>query len=510
MRRLNGLLMCWACFAALLFPHFVSAQTDDTGSNSGASPTPGGAAIANYADLIRLIESTVNVDGWQSAGGNSTMMEFRNGVKINADGLIERFEASKIISTEVHSPTIGQTPALVSLESLGDWQKPTSLRWVSLSELDRQLTERKQDRASAAMEMLGGLYRIDYVAYDSVSKGWFLGGPSGSLVLTKSGDILNSETNLPPVLLEDLLTLAPHILGDKGEFGCSIDPDPKRLVESNRLVSTSAAMKSLARNPDRWVEGWRKSLGHQNAKVVGIPQDSPTGYALLIADAHMKRLAFDLEFRPLGLKSYWQEVETFGQSRSEMGLVRWWFSLSDHEIPMDPERSIYHLASSNVQVESEAQMLNDQGKQVVSPTSDPAADAYARSFTRNFAKLQREHPCFGRLRHIFDLSVALEIVKLEMEQGQGMPLNFLSNEVVQPHMTTAPKAIDSIASTHAMPNGTITAVISGGVSIHLKQLRSRVKMDRQSLRSVSFEESHNIVDTTLSNSGNGLEAPFWR
>jgi hypothetical protein len=224
----------------------------------------------------------------------------------------------------------------------------------------------------------------------------------------------------------------------------------------------------------------------------------------------MKRLAFDLEFRPLGLKSYWQEVETFGQSRNEMGLVRWWFSLSNHKIPMDPERSIYHLVSSNVQVESEAQMLNEQGKQVVSPTSDPAADAYARSFTRNFAKLQREHPCFGRLRHIFDLSVALEIIKLEMEQGKGLPLPFLSNDSIQPHMTNSPVAIDSIASTHELPNGSISAVISGGVSIHLKMLSSRIKMDRKSLLSVSFEPSHSDSDSKLGQSGNSSEVPFWR
>lgn len=506
MRRLDGFLLPCVCVVALLVSQVVSAQTNDT----VASPTPGGAAIANYADLIRLIESTVNVDGWQSAGGNSTMMEFRNGVRINAEGLIERFDTSKVVATDIKPTAIGQVPTLVSLESLGEWQKPTSLRWVSLSELDRQLTERKQGRASAAMEMLGGLYRIDYVAYDPVSKGWFLGGPSGSLVLTKSGHILNSETKLPPVLLEDLLTIAPHILGSKGEFGCTIDPDPKRLMDSNRLVRTSASMKALARNPDRWVEGWRKSLGLQNAKVIGIPKDSPTGYALLIADAHMKRLAFDLEFRPLGLKSYWQEVETFGQSRNEMGLVRWWFSLSDYEIPMDPERSIYHLASSNVQVESEAQMLNEQGKQVVSPISDPAADAFARNFTRNFAKLQREHPCLGRLRHIFDLSVALEIIRLEMTQGKGLPLTFFASDSVQPHMTTTPMAIDSIASTHELPNGSISAVISGGVSIHLGELGSRIKKDLKSLRSVSFEQSHSDSDSNFSQIGNSSEVPFWR
>lgn len=510
MRRFKGFSFVGGWLALFLVAHSLFAQDTDSRPSQGPAPKAGGAAIANYVDLIRLIEATVNVDGWQAAGGNSSMMEFRNGVRINADGLIERFDESKIVSLEIKPATNGKDPSLISLESLGEWQEPSSLRWISLSELDRQLTERKYARATSAMEMLGGLYRIDYVAFDPDSKGWFLGGPSGSLVLTQSGDILNSETGLPPVLLEDLLTIAPHILGGKGEFGCSIDPDPERLVESSRLVSTSASIKALARNPDRWVEGWRKSLGKQNAKVVGIPQDSPTGYALLIADAQMKRLAFDLEFRPIELKSYWQEVETFGQARDDMGLVRWWFSLTDSKIPMDPDRRIYHFASSNVRVESEAQMLNEQGKKVVSNVPDTAAEAYARSFTRNFVRLQKEHPCLGRLRHIFDLSVALEIVRLEMEKGNGKPLAFLSNDEIQPRMATSPKAIDSIASTHTMPNGTISAVISGGVSIQLGQLPSRVKIDKQSIRSVSFEPSEGKSEAKMPPSATCTEIPFWR
>jgi len=155
-------------------------------------------------------------------------------------------------------------------------------------------------------------------------------------------------------------------------------------------------------------------------------------------------------------------------------------------------------------------MLNEQGKKVVSNVPDTAAEAYARSFTRNFARLQKEHPCLGRLRHIFDLSVALEIVRLEMEKGNGKPLAFLSNDEIQPRMATSPKAIDSIASTHTMPNGTISAVISGGVSIQLGQLPSRVKIDKQSIRSVSFEPSDGKSEATVPPSTTCTEIPFWR
>ncbi|MEK0426993.1 MAG: hypothetical protein RJB11_3084, partial [Planctomycetota bacterium] len=50
----------------------------------------GGGAIANFSELMRLIETTISPDGWQSAGGTATMSPFRQGVRITTDGLIER------------------------------------------------------------------------------------------------------------------------------------------------------------------------------------------------------------------------------------------------------------------------------------------------------------------------------------------------------------------------------------------------------------------------------------
>ena len=54
----------------------------------------GGGSMANYFDLIQLIENTVD-GGWQSAGGTSSMMPFTNGVRIDAHGVIERFDPNK-------------------------------------------------------------------------------------------------------------------------------------------------------------------------------------------------------------------------------------------------------------------------------------------------------------------------------------------------------------------------------------------------------------------------------
>ena len=59
-------------------------------------------------------------------------------------------------------------PIAVGLDELGDWQKPTELRWISLRSLDDQLHSQVElgARSPIAAELLGGLCRIDYLAWD--------------------------------------------------------------------------------------------------------------------------------------------------------------------------------------------------------------------------------------------------------------------------------------------------------------------------------------------------------
>ena len=53
---------------------------------------------------------------------------------------------------------------------------------------------------------------------------------------------------LPPVLLEDLLCIVPHVFAGRGEFGCSIDPNRERLVRAYQFANTSNSQRALQRN----------------------------------------------------------------------------------------------------------------------------------------------------------------------------------------------------------------------------------------------------------------------
>lgn len=458
----------------------------------------GGASIADYTALIALIENVIDAE-WAVNGGTASAIPYRQGVRIDPRGLIERLDPSKTMLTSIKLPRDqdkARNPANIPLDDLGEWQQATSLRWISLHQLDEQVAERSRDtnrlRANISMELLGGLYRIDYLAFEKDSQEWYLGGPAGNLMASPSRDLLNPETGLPPVLLEDLLGVAPHVLGSRGEFGCSIDPDPARLTAAYEMARSSSSIRSMQRQPERWTEQWRQKLGKQHAKVIGLNQDSPTGYALLIADAHMKRLGLGLEPCPTQMKSYWKEKEisTASSNGTDSSMVRWWFSTTDHKIPMDPDRKIYHFASSNIQVLSEAQMMNALGERVASNSPDLAADAFAKKFSLNFDRLQRDYLVYGRLRHIFDLAIALEIVRHEIQNGNGKPFLAIDNPEGQPRLPVTPLELDSVAATHRMPNQSMSAIISGGVSIQTSVLSKRLVVDKSQTNRVALESSN--------------------
>ena len=80
-----------------------------TGLQERPGAGAGGGAIANYSELMSLIESTISPDVWLNAGGTATMSPFRQGVRITTDGVIERISNVK----QSGSPETTEIPELV-------------------------------------------------------------------------------------------------------------------------------------------------------------------------------------------------------------------------------------------------------------------------------------------------------------------------------------------------------------------------------------------------------------
>ncbi len=80
----------------------------------------GGASMANYQELISLIESTISPDQWQSGGGNSSMREFRQNLSLVVTAPQETHEAIANL--------------LKSLRALQNLQVTIEVRFIQLSD----------------------------------------------------------------------------------------------------------------------------------------------------------------------------------------------------------------------------------------------------------------------------------------------------------------------------------------------------------------------------------------
>ncbi|MDZ4847804.1 MAG: DUF1598 domain-containing protein [Pirellulaceae bacterium] len=489
--HLNGYSL--VCIFLVCFSQAICLGQSDSDS-PGARPKPstpidlnaarpmsqgqgGGGGMADFDSLIQIINTMVPSGDWDL--GENTIERYPNGVWIDPNGKLHRQKTSVSLRVPSAANTV-KPDKFFEVPQLGALQTSETIRWVSLVDLENTLNEKRAQNvmASPSMELLGGLTRIDYVARNPETGDWYLGGPAGDLVLDRKGNLVGRSTGLPPVLLEDLLSIAPAVLNGRGPMGVSIDPVPERLKAASDFVASPIAKKSLTQNHAKFCDRLTETLGDQQATVFGLPKDSPTGVALLVADEHMKRIGLGLENGPAKLRSYWEEADKRGAIQSS-GLIRWWFALRDDiQIGVNDSETVYSIESPTVRVMSQKQWMDHTGARREADSQDPAADAFATGFTEQFNDLQAMYPAYGRLRHIFDLSVALRLIREEVQAGRGEPLSMLMDRSIQPHASEPIQWIPSVAAWHKTSNGRVAAIVSGGVAIDVK----KASIDRQTGR----------------------------
>jgi hypothetical protein len=158
-------------------------------------------------------------------------------------------------------------------------------------------------------------------------------------------------------------------------------------------------------------------------------------------------------------------------------------------------------------------MMSVQGERVVAQFPDRAADSFAKNFTAKFESLQKAYPIYGRLRHIFDLAVAMEIVRSQRIPGTQQidlvaPYKVLGKKAYVPHMEVAPTQIDSIVATRKRSDGSISAIVSGGVSIEPKAIIGKLRVGGDLKNRVSLERSPG--EPFPIQSDGAFEIPFWK
>jgi len=449
----------------------------------------GGQSLADFTELIALIRTTIPGQ-WDT--GEDTITSYVNGVwidpagKLHREPTIAKNQSRKPVVNGEGTSATGTRPesdfiSIPMLDELG-LDREESVRWISIRQIEKLLLDREKDKSrSVCLELLGGLTRLDHVARDHETNDWYLGGPAGGMVLDKSGNLISRTTGLPPILLEDLLCVAPLVLKGKGPLGCSIDPVPESLKKVSMLIRQNSFIKQLSSQPEKATNFLSDSLGDQRATFIGLPYNSPTAMALLLADEHMKRIGLGLVDErvgaPKGVVNYWQACEKLGAVPGQ-SMVRWWFTMPNQvSIGVDESGDVFTIQSSSVRVMSQKQFLDQRGDRQDSADKDLAADTFADSFTSEFQSIQKKYPVHGRLRHIFDLAVALQLIADETPQRSERPLEMASDDSRRPVVEFPIQWVPSISAWRKTSNGRIAAVVSGGVVIDSK----KVKLDRSTI-----------------------------
>ena len=213
------------------------------------------------------------------------------------------------------------------------------------------------------------------------------------------------------------------------------------------------------------VEQMQDRIGDHNVKVFGMDPNTGTALALIDADEHMKKVGFGTVATRVPVNSYFDYLEKEAKVPSQ-SMIRWWFSYADAPIRVNKAHDLFELPEQCVAIFSEQQWVSQQGR---APTgkNDNSADAFAEGFTKRLGLMRKSHPSYARLSAVFETSLALQLAV----ESTGLPnlqawfpnLCYIGSEV--PPENPNPKTVDGLTTWHKMKNGTVVAVVSGGVKV---------------------------------------------
>ncbi|QDU57888.1 DUF1598 domain-containing protein [Aeoliella mucimassa] len=437
----------------------------NNGQANGQGPFQGGAQNADFDSLIDLVTSTVNPDSWVDNGGTADIRPFPNGVWVDSAGLLQEFKAEpKMLTASLEVPTLPET-----IEP-GDVRHAARMRCVSLPRLEAAIYQRMQQGQplDESMLVLAGLQRVEYVYIHPDLGDVILAGPAGDWTLSDQNRLVSTDTHMPVVRLDDLLTLLRREREQQHKpFGCSITP------RQENLASTQAFLDRTGKRPlppgkrarDRWLGELRETLGRQDIEVFGIDPGTHVAHVLVKADHHMKQVGIGLDEAVPGVESYLDTVARNADTQPAMNVLRWWFSTNYAGVARNAENTAIELSGPGVCVLSENELLTKRGERIHTGQSDDATQEFAHQFTAEYATLAAKYPVYGELRNVFDLAIVAALLDGEdlYQLANWQPVLFLNAELLPLPKYNPPKEVDSLLNHRLVDDTKILAAVSGGV-----------------------------------------------
>lgn len=403
----------------------VSSLPDGSGTQAirqkaESNGAGGGLTEADFDSLIELITGSLSPESWLDTGsGLGTIQPFPSGIYVDARGTLRKSKLStstRAASAELPDlvrPDSAKTKLATQFDLQTDVgraaraMKSSPMRIVSLNRLERQaqLLTATGKPLTDAMKNLAGLTEIQFVAYLPESNDVVIAGPGGSWKEDERGRSICNKTGKPTLQLDDLVVCLQNAIHADGKFGCAIVPRQQNLAATKRFLASSKLRG----------KAWRTELknvsGQQDIEVFGIQPTTHTAYVLVEADCHMKLIGMGLEPSIAQVPSYLDRVQldTNG-SPPPLDVARWWFTPDYDRVQRNESSDLFAFSGAGVKVLSETEFIDEQGKRIHSGDSVGPTKTFAEDFTGHFEKLADKYPIYQKLKNVFDLAMAANLI----------------------------------------------------------------------------------------------------
>ncbi|HVS70711.1 MAG TPA: DUF1598 domain-containing protein [Phycisphaerae bacterium] len=341
-------------------------------------------------------------------------------------------------------------------------QKNASLVYISLPRLlndARTLVEAHQP-LSPEIRYLHGLTQIQYVFAFPGEHDLVIAGPAETVRADNPLEPLGAATGRPVLQFDDLAVVFRALYsgggnGGRGKdfFGCSIDPAPGETQAANALIARYGTDRP------RLLEEMHKTLGPEQVKIFGVPEDSRVALAMVAADYRLKRLSMGLDIAP-----------GIGSALGSSGAGRFWFRPSYAPLLISRDGLSYAFRGPRLEV-SVGEIDADTGP------VPPSVERFSKQFSSKMDAVAGRIEAVADLQNITDLFLLAAIVRQDgLAARTGTDLSWLL-AADKFHVATVP--VPRTAETLITVNGDELA--RGGVAIAGRAMRRMPRGDGEAL-----------------------------
>ncbi|HBL47389.1 MAG TPA: hypothetical protein DDZ90_28795 [Planctomycetaceae bacterium] len=443
-------------------------RTQAMGERAQAMSLAGGSQLADFTELIDLIQSQTS-GGWIDDGsGEGSLRQFSAGVRVDPNGMLHHISKQEL---KGELEALGAKARKASLNK--NVAQNSQLRLISLTRLEKEVQQLIEEGRSPVetMKMLAGLTRVEYVFVYPEDQEIVVAGPAEAWIYNEQGLAVGVESGRPVLQLDDLVTIL-RTFSDNGEeiFGCSFDPRAEGLARVKEFVTQSNARGPLSAGAGvrNYTKQLKEKLGIQDITLYGVPDTSRVARVLIEADYRMKLIGIGKMDAGKNIPSYFDLLaQSSNQSGMNLEALRWWRSMKYDSVLHNPQRTAYQVVGSSVLCQSENQIVTKEGERLRTGQAEKLNREFAANFTEHYQELAEQDLVYADLQNIFDLALVAALMRNEqLANRAGWEMTaFAANGAYRPAEFEPAHTVDTVVNHRVFNGKDVVVQVAGGVRV---------------------------------------------